>query len=88
VTVHLNLPAGINDPKGYYGVGEGSAAASIFTVGIVSQDAFADNFLVTGGAFNFAQQGNDVFLTYSIPEPTTPATIRGGPRKSDQRLSL
>ncbi len=51
---------------------------AIFDTTNVSLDSGGQNFSVTGGSFSWAASGNDLYLNYAIPEPSTYAMLLGG----------
>jgi len=53
-------------------------SGSIFTLGSVTNDASGNSFSVTGGAFAFLQSGNDIYLTYTVPEPSVWLLLSAG----------
>lgn len=48
-----------------------TVALGIFDVGTISVDSVGASFATTTGSFSFAQTGNDIYLVYTIPEPST-----------------
>lgn len=53
---------------------EGSIVFSSITT---TQDSLGNEFSVTGGSLSWSQQGNDIYLDYTVPEPSTYALILG-----------
>ncbi len=52
-----------------------TVAAGIFNVGTISADSLGASFATTTGSFSFNQTGNDIYLVYTIPEPSTWAML-------------
>lgn len=59
------------------GVNSPSLVPDIFTLGDLTNDSLGQNFSVTGGTLSFGQVGNDIYLLYTVPEPSIAAVLAG-----------